>query len=82
MYGLLIEAVVEYAKQKYGESIWETVRQKAKVKSKSFVTNEQYSEIVILRIIRCLAQVTGWLFIISIFLNYYFIFNTKKRARN
>ena len=31
MYGLLIEAVVDFAKKRYGDAVWEKARKMAKI---------------------------------------------------
>ena len=33
MYGLLIESVVEFARTRYGDAIWEKARKKAKIET-------------------------------------------------
>jgi hypothetical protein len=59
MYGLLIEAIVEVIKKNYGANIWEVVRKKAKLSNSVFSTHQQYSEALIQRIVKHLAEATG-----------------------
>jgi hypothetical protein len=59
MYGLLIESLVEIIKSKYGNSVWEVVRKKAKINNQIFSTHQQYSETLILRIVKHLSDSTG-----------------------
>jgi hypothetical protein len=59
MYGLLIEALVEFIKRKYGNSVWENVRRKAKIENYMFSTHQQYSETLFSKIVKCLADITG-----------------------
>ena len=37
MYGLLIEAVVDFARKRYGDAVWEKARKKAKIDVNSYV---------------------------------------------
>lgn len=37
MYGLLIEAVVDYAKKRFGDAVWEKVRTKAKLDTHTYL---------------------------------------------
>lgn len=59
MYGLLVESVVDFIKTKYGASVWETVRKKAKIDNQVFSTHQQYSETLMQRIVKNLSEVTG-----------------------
>ena len=59
MYGLLIEAVIDFAKRKYGNAIWEKVKKKAKIESYSFSTHQQYSETLFNKLIKSLVEVTS-----------------------
>jgi hypothetical protein len=65
MYGLLIESISEFAKRVYGKDIWDIVRKKAKIDFHTFSTQQQYSETLMTKLIKTLAEVTG----IYIFLN-------------
>jgi hypothetical protein len=59
MYGLLIESIIEIIRAKYGDNIWDVVRKKAKLEYSAFNVHQQYSETVIQRIVKHLAEVTG-----------------------
>ncbi len=59
MYGLLVESMVEVIKTKYGNTIWENVRKKAKINNQIFSTHQQYSETLIQRIVKHLSDATG-----------------------
>jgi guanylate cyclase, other len=56
MYGLLIEAVIDVIKRKYGEEMWLEISKKCKLQSNSFSTQQQYSETLIIKITKCLSQ--------------------------
>lgn len=62
MYGLLIESVVDFIKRRYGNTILEKVKKKAKVDNYSFSTHQQYSETFLLKMMKALAEVTGRFF--------------------
>ena len=59
MYGLLIEAIIDFIKRRYGSAVWEKVRKKAKIENYSFSTHQQYSETLFLKTIKCLSDVVG-----------------------
>ncbi|XP_060566942.1 soluble guanylate cyclase 88E-like isoform X2 [Ruditapes philippinarum] len=59
MYGLLIEAIVHYIKENFGESVWLDVRKVANIQQVSFSTHERYSENLVPNIGRALSQITG-----------------------
>jgi|LakMenE01Jun11ns_1017448.scaffolds.fasta_scaffold5680732_1 hypothetical protein len=59
MYGLLIESVVEVIKKKYGDAVWDVVRKRAKIEYPVFSPHQQYSETLVQRIVKHLAEVTG-----------------------
>ena len=59
MYGLLIESIAEFAKRVYGRDVWDNVRKRAKIDFHSFSAQQQYSETLITKIIKCLAEITG-----------------------
>ena len=63
MYGLLIESIAEFAKRVYGKDVWENVRKKAKIDFHSFSTQQQYSETLMTKLIKTLAEVTGIVFL-------------------
>ena len=58
MYGLLIESIAEYTKRVYGNAVWENVRKKAKIDYHTFSTSQQYSETLMAKLIKCIAEVT------------------------
>ena len=60
MYGLLIESVMDFVKNKYGAAIWEKIRKKAKVDNYSFSTHQQYSETLLNKIIKATCDVTKY----------------------
>ena len=64
MYGLLIESIAEFAKRVYGNLVWENVRKKAKIDYYSFSTHQQYSETLMIKIVKALAECTGNIFMI------------------
>ena len=59
MYGLLIESMVETIKSKYGITVWEQVKKKAKIENQFFSAHQQYSETLIQRIVKHLSDATG-----------------------
>ena len=59
MYGLLIESLAEFTKRNYGESLWDNVRKKAKIDTELFNTQQQYSEKVLMKLVKVLAEMTG-----------------------
>ena len=59
MYGLIIEAIVECIKTKYGERVWQEVKSKSKVDQDFFNTHQQYSEAIVQKVLRNLAQITS-----------------------
>jgi hypothetical protein len=59
MYGLLIEAVIDFTKKKYGNAIWEKVKKLAKIESYNFATTQQYSETLFNKIIKSLIEATS-----------------------
>ena len=63
MYGLLIESIAEFAKRVYGKEVWDNVRKRAKIDFHSFSTQQQYSETLITKIIKTLAEITGKIFL-------------------
>jgi len=56
MYGLLIESIAEFTKRVYGNAVWDNVRKKAKIDYFSFSTSQQYSETLMTKLIKCLAE--------------------------
>lgn len=59
MYGLLIEAIVHYIKQNYGENTWMDVRRMANIQQVSFATHERYSENLVPNIAKATSHITG-----------------------
>ena len=57
MYGLLLEAICEALKSKYGEEQWNAIRQKAGIPHHNFIPHKTYSESVIPRLIKAAAEV-------------------------
>lgn len=60
MYGLLIEAIVHYIKETFGEVVWLQVRKVANIQQVSFATHERYSENLMPNIARALEEITGF----------------------
>lgn len=50
MYGLLLESLACYIKEKYGEEKWEEIRRAAAVEQTSFSTHQVYPENLIPRL--------------------------------
>ena len=59
MYGLLIEAIVHYIKDNFGEGTWLDVRRLANIQQVSFATHERYSENLVPNIGKALSEITG-----------------------
>lgn len=59
MYGMLLESVEHFLKEKYGEKTWNLIRLRAGVKNHVFVTHERYPDNLILDIARAAAEVIG-----------------------
>ena len=59
MYGLLLESIVEVAKKHFGNAVWDKVRQKIKLDIHTFSTHQQYSETIILKIIKAISEIAG-----------------------
>ena len=60
MYGLLLESVQFYLKEKYGDEIWQEIRQRAGVAQCAFVTHQIYSDDLMQKIAEA-AEQTGTL---------------------
>ncbi|KAK6191017.1 hypothetical protein SNE40_002767 [Patella caerulea] len=58
MYGLLLEAIVEYIKREYGGEIWEVVRNRTNLHQASFATHNIYSENTIKEIAEATSIIT------------------------
>ena len=59
MYGLIIEAIVTYIQQTYGEEAWSKIRTKAGLDNECFSTHERYSESIIPVIANAVVEITG-----------------------
>jgi len=59
MYGMLLESVEHFLKEKYGEKTWNLIRSRAGVKNHVFVTHERYPDHLILDIACAAAELTG-----------------------
>lgn len=59
MYGMLLESVEHFLKEKYGEKTWNLIRLRAGIKSHVFVTHERYPDNLMLDIARTAAEVIG-----------------------
>ena len=60
MYGLLIESVCEFIREKFGEQNWLKIRDKSRVHEYTFVTHRMYSEKIIPRLAQAVYDVTGY----------------------
>ena len=56
MYGLLIQAAIEFTKNRFGLEMWEKVRVKAKISHLVISAHKQYNEGIVVRIINTIAQ--------------------------
>ncbi|XP_069133528.1 LOW QUALITY PROTEIN: soluble guanylate cyclase gcy-31-like [Argopecten irradians] len=59
MYGLLLEAIVDYIVDHYGEETWEHIRKTANLQQTTFATHRIYSENIIETLARAAAEITG-----------------------
>jgi hypothetical protein len=59
MYGLLVEAIIETIKDKFGNQVWEQIKKKARLDTNEITAHKQYSEALIQKIVKALAEVTG-----------------------
>lgn len=59
MYGMLLESVEHFLREKYGEKTWNLIRSRAGVKNHVFVTHERYPDHLILDIASAAAEVIG-----------------------
>ncbi|GAB1601348.1 soluble guanylate cyclase 88E-like isoform X1 [Argonauta hians] len=59
MYGILIQAIVIYLQEKYGEETWEAIRQRAGIEEHSFSLHERYKEDTIVRICDAASKLIG-----------------------
>lgn len=74
MYGLLIESIIDFVKRRYGSTVWEKVRKRAKIDNYSFSTHQQYSETLFLKTIKVLSEIVGEF--IFFFINHFIIITT------
>lgn len=59
MYGLLVEGMSEMIIERFGEEVWEVIRDKSRINEYAFVTHRMYSEKIIPRLGQATAEVTG-----------------------
>lgn len=59
MYGMLLESVQYYLTEKYGEEIWEEIRERAGITDHVFVTHQRYSETCMKEIADSAEEVLG-----------------------
>ena len=59
MYGLLLDSIQKFIREKYGEHYWVAVRRKAKLSNHWFVTHEVYNDSVMTDLIDSAAAVLG-----------------------
>ncbi|XP_067052727.1 soluble guanylate cyclase 88E-like [Acropora muricata] len=59
MYGMLLESVQYYLTEKYGEEIWEEIRERAGITDHVFVTHQRYSETCMKKIADSAEEVLG-----------------------
>ncbi|XP_068724019.1 soluble guanylate cyclase 88E-like [Montipora capricornis] len=59
MYGMLLESVEHFLKEKYGEKTWNLIRLRAGVKKHVFVTHERYPDSLMLDIAGAASEVIG-----------------------
>lgn len=59
MYGLLLEAIVYYIKNTYGDETWHEIRKRANLQHMSFSIHERYNENLIQIIALATSDITG-----------------------
>lgn len=59
MYGMLLESVQYYLTEKYGEEIWEKIRERAEISDHLFITHKRYSESFMKKIADAAEEVLG-----------------------
>ncbi|XP_074617488.1 soluble guanylate cyclase 88E-like isoform X2 [Acropora palmata] len=59
MYGMLLESVEHFLKEKYGEKTWNLIRLRAGVKKHVFVTHERYPDNLMIDIAGAASEVIG-----------------------
>lgn len=59
MYGLLLDSIQKFLREKYGERYWENIRRRAKLKNHWFVTHEVYPDSVMKDLVEAAAAELG-----------------------
>ncbi|CAI8042962.1 Soluble guanylate cyclase 88E, partial [Geodia barretti] len=59
MYGLLLDTIQKFIREKYGENYWANIRRRAKLSNHWFVTHEGYPESVIPTLVDAAAEELG-----------------------
>ena len=59
MYGLLLDSIQKFLREKYGEHYWIVIRRRAKLKNHWFMTHEVYSDTVMTDLIDAAASTLG-----------------------
>ena len=59
MYGMLLESVEHFLKEKYGQKTWNLIRLRAEVRNHVFVTHERYPDNLMLDIARAAEDIIG-----------------------
>lgn len=59
MYGLLIQSVVTFIRNKYGDETWEQIKEMLHLDVDSFSSFQQYGETLFLRISKALSELKG-----------------------
>ncbi|CAF3149719.1 unnamed protein product [Rotaria socialis] len=57
MYGLLLQAAIEIIRAKYGQEIWEQIRNTLNIETNSFSVFQQYGETLFMRVTRNLSEI-------------------------
>lgn len=57
MYGILLENLASFVRDKWGEEKWEKIRCTAGINSVAFSTHHVYSETLLQRLAKCACQV-------------------------
>lgn len=59
MYGLLLDSIQKFLREKYGEHYWVVIRRRAKLSNHWFVTHEVYSDTVMSDLVDAAAATLG-----------------------
>ncbi len=59
MYGLLVEAIIETIKEKYGSNVWDQIKKKCRLDNNTITAHQQYSEALIQKIVKHLSEIVG-----------------------